>query len=313
MRIRSVPTAALERIVHAAFPTCRVLATEPLTDGLRNTNLKLHLDTSPEPVVLRIYEHDPSLCQKELDLMRLVSPSVPVPEIIHAEPAGLDDLPPFTLSRWIEAITFRDLKRTGDRDAIAQAAYAAGEVLAAIGQFRFPKPGWIVPGPAIGSPLMEGPDPFPRFVDLCLASPYLQTRVPAELRDRTHDLAWSSARPLAAIDDEARLVHGDFSKRNLLVSRKAGRWSVAAVLDWEFAFSGAPLADLGNFLRYERASHPVVEPDFSAGYLSAGGHLPRDWRRLARWVDLAALCEILTRPELPASVVPELLELMSYD
>ncbi|MGW2441505.1 hypothetical protein ACWCY1_32940, partial [Streptomyces goshikiensis] len=30
------------------------------------------------------------------------------------------------------------------------------------------------------------------------------------------------------------------------VGRRAGQWAVAAVLDWELAFSGSPLFDVGN-------------------------------------------------------------------
>jgi len=306
----SLPEPVLDRIVHAAFPHCRLLASEPLSDGLRNANFKLQLDPAAEPVVLRIYEHDPSLCQKEIDLMRLVGASVPVPEVIYAEPNGWEDLPPFTLARWVEGITFRDLKRSGEAQAIAQAAQAAGETLAAIGQFGFPKSGWLNPGPAVGPPLLDGADAMPRFIDLCLASYNSQRRVPAELRDRTQALVWSCATLYAALDDEAALVHGDFNKRNLLVRRAAGRWSVAAVLDWEFAVSGSPLGDIANFLRYERVARPVAEPHFSAGFLRAGGRLPHDWRRLARCVDLVALCESLTHDRLPDDVIAELVELV---
>lgn len=287
-----------------------MLSSEPLGDGYRNANFKLFLDPAHEPVVLRIYEHDASLCQKEVDLMRLVSDSVPVPEVIHAEPLGWEELPPFTLTRWVEGVSFRDLKRIGDAEAIAQAAQAAGETLAAIGTFRFPKPGWLAPGPVATVPLLEGADPMPRFVDLCLASDNLQRRAPAELRDRTHALMWSRAPQLAGLDGEACLVHGDFNKRNLLMRRAGGRWSVAAVLDWEFAVSGSPLADLGSFLRYERAARPLAEPHFSAGYARAGGRLPDDWRRLARLVDLVALCESLSHNELPDTVILELVELV---
>jgi len=307
---RSLPAPVLERIVQAAFPGCRVLASEPLADGLRNTNFKLGLDPAREPVVLRIYEHERSLCQKEIDLMRLVRGSVPVPEVIHAEPRGWEDLPPFTLTRWVDGITFHDLKRSGDAEAIAQAAHAAGEALAAIGRFQFPKPGWLAPGPTVAAPLLEGADPMPRFVDLCLASQNLQRRVPAELRDRTHALIWSYAPRFATLAGEACLVHGDFNKRNLLVCRSAGHWRVAAILDWEFAVSSSPLADLGSFLRYERAARPLAEPHFSEGYQRAGGRLPHGWRRLARLADLVALGESLTHDHLPDPVATELVELL---
>jgi aminoglycoside phosphotransferase (APT) family kinase protein len=307
---RALPAPLLERIVHTAFPHCSVVGIQPLTDGLRNTNFKLYLDSTREPIVLRIYEHDASLCQKEVDLMRLAGKSVPVPEVIHAQPRGFEDLPPFALLRYVEGISFHELRRSGDRDAVAQAASSAGQTLAAIGRATFPRSGWLAPGPAVTALLLEGADPMPRFVDLCLASANLRRRIPADLRDRTHALVWSWVSQLATLESEAHLVHGDFNRRNLLVRRIAGRWSVAAVLDWEFAVAGSPMGDLGSFLRYERASRPVVEPHFSTGYLQAGGRLPADWRRLARLVDLAALCESLTHDQLPDAVAAELVELV---
>ena len=85
---------------------------------------------------------------------------------------------------------------------------------------------------------------------------------------------------------------------------------MAAVIDWEFAFSGSPLFDVGNFLRYERKQLPLVEPHFSRGFVAGGGLLGEDWRQLARVIDLTALCESLTREELPADVENELLDLV---
>jgi aminoglycoside phosphotransferase (APT) family kinase protein len=111
---------------------------------------------------------------------------------------------------------------------------------------------------------------------------------------------------LACCEEQTNLVHGDFCKRNVLVREMNGRWAVVAVLDWEFAVSGTPLGDLANFLRYEPPSRPRAEPSFSNGYLRAGGCLPEDWRRLARLVDLVALCEALTRDSLSGEIAMEL-------
>jgi fructokinase len=134
--------------------------------------------------------------------------------------------------------------------------------------------------------------------------------VPSGLCRQIHELIWRHAERLAGLSAETRLVHGDFSRRNLLVRPDAGRWTVAAVLDWEYAVSGSPLADFGSFLRYERAAHPLAEPHFSAGFLRAGGVLPPDWRYLARLADLTATCESLTRDGLPTGVAAELVELL---
>ena len=303
------PLPLLEKMARTAFPHSRILACQPCTDGFRNANFKLRLDCSAEPMVLRIYEHDPSLCQKEVDLLRFAAAAVPVPEVIHAAPHGLE-APPFVLMRCVEGINFRELKRNGDPEAIAQAAYSTGQTLASIHNFTFAKPGWLGPGPRVTAPLMEGANPVPRFIDSCLNSPNLNLRMDAELKEALHTSIWSWASPLEQLDAVPCLVHGDFGKRNLLVRRVEEKWAVSAVLDWEFAVSGCGLADLGHLLRYERASRPCFEPYFSKGYVDAGGNLSKDWRSKARFLDLAALCESLTHEQLPDSATIELLELV---
>jgi aminoglycoside phosphotransferase (APT) family kinase protein len=306
---RSFPERDFARVVGSGFKSSRIVRVQPLIEGLRNANFKVQIESTAISIVVRIYEHDASLCQKEIDLLSLLSASVPVPRVIHAEPEGLEGLPPFLLMEYVDGITFHTLKQQPDSDAVSQAAFSVGETLAAIGGFKFAQSGWLGAGPAVTSPLLEGPDPTPRFVDQCLASKKVQLRLSAELRERTSALMWSRKEQLAELDAQACLVHGDFGKRNVLVRCERGCWAVVAVLDWEFAVSYSPLADIGHFLRYERWSRPLIEPHFSAGYSQSGRALPDEWRRVARVVDLTALCESLTH-DLPGAVVGELVELV---
>jgi aminoglycoside phosphotransferase (APT) family kinase protein len=300
--MRVVPPELLERIAGR-----RVIRLERLTDGFRNSNFKLTVDGAA-PLVLRVYEHDPALCRKELDLRRLMGAAVPLPEVVRAEPDGCEGLPPFVLTRFVEGISYRELRRRGDAEAVGEAARSAGETLAAIGRFRFEKPGWIAPGPTVSAPLMEGENAVPRFVDRCLASPLAAARVPTELRERIRTAVWRGAAELAPHDRASRLAHGDFNKRNLIVRETAGVWRVAAVLDWEFAVSGSPLMDIANFLRYDRPGRPRAEPHFSRGYREGGGELTPDWRRLAWLIDLAAIGAALAAPDTPEEAVADLIE-----
>jgi hypothetical protein len=199
---RTLPAPVVQRMVHMAFPRCRVVEMQPLAGGLRNTNLKLRLDGTPGQIVLRVYEHDASLCQKEVDLLRLVAAQVPTAEVLYASPSGFEDLPPFTLARYVEGISLldlkrSDLKRSGDTGAIAQAAYSAGETLAAIGRATFPKAGMACCGAGRHGALAGSANPMPRFVELCLEATNLQRRMPADLRDHCRALVWSRSDELA--------------------------------------------------------------------------------------------------------------------
>ncbi len=254
---------------------------ERLPGGLRNASYRLG-DT-----VLRIYKRDKSICQREVDLLRRIANAVPVPEVIYAEPNGWKGVPPFALLRYVEGITYRELARSGDSEAIAQAAFSVGEALAAIRTVSFPAP----------EPPKE------------IAWSKLERRVPVDLVDRLRAFVDSWSIRISESDQEPCLVHGDFGKANVIVNRVSGRWRVAAVLDWELATSGHPLLDIGHFLRYERSGRPSAEPHLSEGYMQAGGKLPPDWRALARAIDLTRLCEDLTHDDLPDWVAQELTEL----
>jgi Phosphotransferase enzyme family len=70
-------------------------------------------------------------------------------------------------------------------------------------------------------------------------------------------------------------------------------WEMAAVLDWEFAMAGNPLFDLSILLRYADSLSPAFEQGVVASYRSAGGGLPRQWKRVIKLLDLLNLCEFL--------------------
>ncbi len=275
-----------------------------------NTNYRVQFNATDWSIVLRFYVRDAAACAKEVDVLRLVRSVVPVPEVLHVEPNGLGDFPPFVVMQYVEGIIFRLLRRTKEQPAIAQAAAAIGKTLASIGSHQFPRRGLLGAGLEVGNWLMPGSDTIPPLIDSCLLSENFRTRASAELSDRIHKFAWHWADRLSTVDSETRLVHADFNASNIMVRSVKGSWQVAAVIDWEYSFSGSPLWDVGSFLRYEQEGRPLVEPFFSQACTAAGMSLPDDWRELVRAVDLCSLCEALTRDALPADVVNEIVELL---
>jgi aminoglycoside phosphotransferase (APT) family kinase protein len=78
---------------------------------------------------------------------------------------------------------------------------------------------------------------------------------------------------------------------------------VAAVLDWEFAFSGSPFFDLGNLLRPPLGDMPGFEQAVHDGYVDAGGVLPTRWRQMSLLQDLLAWADFLNRPNTNAALI----------
>ena len=306
-----IDPALVRACIDTAFPRSKIASTEVLSGGLINTNIKIEFSSHQPPVVLRIYRADAATCLKEVAVLQLIRLTVPVPAVIHADPNGIDGSGPFSILEFVNGLTFQQLKRTKDLEAIQQAAASIGETLARIGKFQFPKPGRLEMDRdlSVGARYKEGPDEIPQLVDSFLESRRLQQRIDVSLQQQLHNFIWSWADRLQAFDNDSHLVHCDFGNRNILVDRVEGCWQVTAVLDWEFALSGSPLIDVGHFLRYETEDMPLREPYFSRAFVESGGFLPDDWRRISLVLDLTGLVECLTH-DLPDDVAAEIIQLI---
>jgi len=100
-------------------------------------------------------------------------------------------------------------------------------------------------------------------------------------------------------------THADFGGSNILVRIDDPSARIAAVIDWEFAFSGSPMMDLGNVLRPPLGELPGFEDSVASGYRSAGGVLPDDWRRLTLYNGLADWASVLGRPRINDALVDD--------
>jgi aminoglycoside phosphotransferase (APT) family kinase protein len=281
--------AEIERLIEPFAHGASVLEAMPLSGGLRNTNYRVRLSSGAEPVVLRVFSADPSACQREAALARLVGSRVPMPAVLYSAP---DAATPWNLVSWVDGTRFDHLLKNAPADDIGAAARAAGGMLATIHTYRFPAAGFLDPDLSVGS--LDGfSGIWSEMLEEWLLHGRSGKRLGPHLTERLLDFIHVNAERMELLKGQAHLVHADYKPWNLLV--RDGQ--IAAVLDWEFAFSGTPLNDIGIFLRHSATLPPVYRDGFVAGYLEAGGELPADWPRLARLTDLISLCYFLERPE----------------
>lgn len=291
----SLDTPTLTAMLQPIFPGKRLASAQVLTEGYVNTNYKITVDGIDEAFVLRLYVRDRAACQKDVDIFNLVQNGVPVPELLYADTTGSHFNAPYSVMKWVDGILLSAILASKNEADIAESAYAVGHVLAAIGSYTFPHAGFFGPGLTVDAPF-DDTTTFVGLIEEFLFKGVAGERLGQDLTERLWTFVKSNAHHLDAIASNASLVHSDFKGINILL-RKNGqqKWSVSAVLDWEFAFSNTPLIDIGNMLRYDRLYPAAFEQEFIRGFLDQGGHLPTQWKLIARLLDLISLCEFLNR------------------
>jgi aminoglycoside phosphotransferase (APT) family kinase protein len=284
----------------AALDGQRLISAASLSGGYRNDNVLLVTDDGRR-YVLRRYRHDAGVCAVEAALVARLTAVAPVAAVVAADPDGAVAGEPVLLSRYapgkmVESVLSGAPGRAGAAGAAGarQLGVAVGAALAAVGTVSFDGPGFFTGADLV--PRQVDGLALPAFVADCLARRHpdhaLTERECAGLRD----LAEHAATAASSVDGSRRLVHADFNPKNLLARHGPDGWTVTAVLDWEFTFSGSPLFDVGNLLRFADGYPPAYVDGFLAGFVDAGGHLPPDWREVSRALDLYALAEFTTRP-----------------
>jgi aminoglycoside phosphotransferase (APT) family kinase protein len=289
----------LAEILRPVFPRRTFKSYQQLHGGYTNTNLLLRFEQDEAPVVMRIYGGGASAWQRELNLLIVLGQHLQVPEIIHADEKGDYAIGPYALYPYIEGITFQELKSRGNREDMAQAAFAVGEVLACVRTVAVP-------------PFLSSSSPY-GAVDEFLNSPILVRRVGARGIDRLQSFLVGWLPQIGYLHDDNRLVHGDFNNRNTLLHQQGDRWRVASILDWELAFCGSPLWDVARFICYERKARPCREPHFSDGYRSAGGRLPENWDSFASVINAVSAAYSLSRPDLSERFIPDLCQVIAQE
>jgi fructokinase len=278
---RAALTRALGRPVRAATW---------LAGGYSTENWRLDLASGP-PLVARRYHPERSMCAVEAALLGRLAGAVPVAEVVLVDSDGRLTGTPLLVTTFVDGVSAAAVVRDGDADDVADVAASAGAALAAIGALRFPAPGFFRDGDLDIDPVEPGIDAAVAWIASTLDR---AVTVDPALRAAWQRVVRATAAQVSPMPRPTALTHSDYNPKNLVVGRDArDRWQVRAVLDWEFAYAGDPLADVGNWLRFADR-HPASYRDaFLSAYADAGGDLPPDWASRAAVLDAMALADFL--------------------
>jgi len=234
-----------------------------LSGGLANANVLV------DGRVLRIYRRDPGALAVEAALLRRPWSSLRVPAILST---GED----FLLLEYVPH---------GPVLGSAEHGAAVGRALAEIHALSFEQAGFLTPELGMGQPF---PDLVTSLVDYARSlMPGAELELGPELAGQLLHALESNAPALRAAAGEPVLLHADFKASNL-------HWTNdqrLLVLDWEFAYSGSRLSDIGQLLRW--APPEAFVRAFERGYVEAGGVLPAEFRKWAALLDLVNLAGLV--------------------
>lgn len=302
---RCLPPVELElgQIQHMLAPVlagAEVVSVERRDDGLVNTVYRVLLAAPQSALALRIYASGIEAAEKERRILERVSMRLPVPGVLlaGAEAAGAPH--PYVVYRWVDGITLNECRRQFGPDALLSLAEPLGRLLADVAAISVE--GDVVSSIDVSAALVR--------TDARLRDGPARLRLGGTLADALRDRLETAASRLEDSDCRRGLVHGDFGARNVVVAPTDGAWRVAALLDWEHAFTGATLWDIGSLFRYARRYSSTFRDRLELGYRSAGGVLPGDRYRIARLLDATRLVGILSEERDLPSVFGECRDLI---
>jgi aminoglycoside phosphotransferase (APT) family kinase protein len=277
------------KMVELGCPDLKLSSFDIISGGCANLNVKIMLEGETKPLLLRVYLRDKNSAILEQSLYKLLESKVPVPIIYYV---GDIEEYHFAICQFIQGITLRDLLLSETKHNIEDIMKEVGLILANISKIEFAEAGFFDQNLNIIERTSR--ESYLTFADQLWQNQFIcQTLSPAII-NKSKDYLNKYAE-LLPNKNEKHLVHGDFDPANILVKQIEGKWKIAAILDWEFAFSGSIMFDVANMLRYAHHMPDIFKARFLEGLEDGAVVLPDNWQITAHLLNLVSLLDVLGR------------------
>lgn len=248
-----------------------------LKSGCINTHYRVDFEHA-RSLVLRFYQHDSEAAAREHALHQWLQGKLSVPECLYH---GTYQDQTYSIMIWAEGQVMRDVLLTADETTQHDCTQLAGQVLATMHSLTFEQQGFFNAGLSI-TPM---PPEYDSMTFACRCIEQLNLPKWHAVFERHHRF----------FDDGkmGTLTHADFDPSNILVEQVNGQWRITAILDWEFAFAGHVLFDIGVFLRFAHTLPATYQEGFIQGFTQHGGQLPEHWPLACKLYDALFLLDLL--------------------
>lgn len=265
-----------------------VLSYEVISTGLANTNYKVVLEDSTNPLFLRIWTRDSNACQKEFLLNeKLLKVKTPVPKIIFADwsKAKVDFC--WGIYEWVEGVQMTQALLKSSQKEIGKYFQEAVKIHNCFSKLTFENSGFFNNGLEV-VPFESG---FAiEFLGELLGNSQVQSLLGKTNFEKLIKFIETNRSKLSKLENENHLVHADFKPANFLVNPETQK--ITGLVDWEFAFCSSPIFDLGMLLRFENELGNGVKNSIEK---FSELELEEDWYETAKLFDLLNLLDFMTR------------------
>ncbi len=286
-----LPLAAVAGALRSADVAGSVTEVEVLEGGLVNLNARVLMEAPRMQAVFRVYVRERDAAAKEAALLERVAGVVPAPRVLARGDIVLGetgDERPWLLLEHIDGRALEDAFSSLDDRGLERAGRDVGTVLARLHTQRTGALGFLDEQLGVPEPMGSLQDTWRGYLTEMLTEGRAGTRLGGARRDELLAYVDENVAQLAALEDRWCLLHADCKPVNVFV---ADDGALEGLIDWEFAWSGPALFDLGQMLRVPVPA--AYEAGLVAGYMGAGGELPEAWRHKARLLDLMNLIGFL--------------------
>lgn len=261
-----------------------------IASGLANTNVFFRLKDNSQCFLLRIYNRDKNALKLEMALSERFGQNgqnVPMPEFVYY--SNTHPKYCYAIQKWVPGKHLYEIIDNLTTAELENLGAELATVLNNIANHRFPKAGFFDENlnviPFEKSAYIH---PFLDYIKECLQAD-AGIWLGEALSDKVWDFVLENQDYFPSLDNPG-LVHADFNQDNIIIDEKTLK--VAVLVDWEFAYSGSYLYDIGTLFRFDLPE--AFKESFIQVYENLHGKLDNEWQKMIKIQDIANFMGLLT-------------------
>lgn len=268
----------------------RVINVIPIDEGCRTTNYIIETDEINKRYILKIFFSTEQNYKKEIKLLSKLRQEgiTPVPKIYRVSTHESIEGREYAIYEYKQGKTIG--QAIGEGYIVTEEFVRdVAKYLAMIHNYKFRKAGFLnedlnleIEVPALVS-----------WYEMFMGE-NARRQLGKDIIDKIEEIVKENEKILLELDKDIRLVHGDFQGTNILVKDN----KLSGILDWEFAMAGHPIADIGQFFRYEEYFNINLIQAFKDEYDKNSDYkLMEDWYNISKLRDLTNLIQLINSDE----------------